>query len=96
MPIDWAASAIKPGRQSLNRTSLDRRRGPTPEVSTPRSVGHDAHKRAVVLEKLEWPTQMFKAVGRSVSESFHVSAGLPLPDRDARGAAERARLRARR
>ncbi len=27
VPMDWAASAIKPGRQSLNRTSMDRRRG---------------------------------------------------------------------
>ena len=26
VPMDWAASAIKPGRQSLNRTSMDRRR----------------------------------------------------------------------
>ena len=25
-PMVWAASAIKPGRQSLNRTSMDRRR----------------------------------------------------------------------
>ena len=24
MPMDWAASAIKPGRQSLHRTSMDR------------------------------------------------------------------------
>ena len=26
VPMDWAASAIKPARQSLNRTSMDRRR----------------------------------------------------------------------
>ena len=26
VPMDWAASAIKPGRQSLNRTSRDGRR----------------------------------------------------------------------
>ena len=29
VPMDWAASAIKPGRQSLNRTSMDGRRRPT-------------------------------------------------------------------
>ena len=74
--------------------SARRRVGAAPAKSLGRAV-LSSHKSAV-LEKLEWPTQMFKAVGRSVSESFHVSAGLPLPDRDARGAAERARLRARR
>jgi len=26
VPMDWAASAIKPGRRSLNRTSMDGRR----------------------------------------------------------------------
>ena len=30
VPMDWAASAIKPGPQSLNRTSMDGRRRPTP------------------------------------------------------------------
>ena len=29
VPMDWAASAIKPARQSINRTSMDRRRCPT-------------------------------------------------------------------
>ena len=41
--IGWAASAIKPGRQSLNRTSMDRRRAqsgylPNRHATRPRCV----------------------------------------------------------
>ena len=45
--MDWAASAIKPGRQSLNRTSMDR---DVPRVANDQTEAcHDARPRCVCV-----------------------------------------------
>ena len=41
VPMDWAALAIKPGRQSLNRTSMDGRRAQVAIFQTGTGRGQD-------------------------------------------------------
>ena len=42
VPMDWAASAIKPGRQSLNRTSMDGRRAQSGYCPNTKQARHEA------------------------------------------------------
>ena len=56
VPMDWAALAIKPGRQSLNRTSMDGRRAQVAIFQTGTGRGQDVASPLLSTSPLVVPT----------------------------------------
>jgi hypothetical protein len=54
--MDWAALAIKPGRQSLNRTSMDGRRAQVAIFQTGTGRGQDVASPLLSTSPLVVPT----------------------------------------
>ena len=54
MPMDWAASAIKPGRRSLNRTSMDGRRALHAQKDPCGALSDDVCVSVCLSSEVQW------------------------------------------
>ena len=74
--MDWAASAIKPGRRSLNRTSMDGRRARHAQKDPTRAECHDVEHRGGVAK----PQRVVSTERASADHTIRANRTRRIPD----------------